>query len=113
MRYFGAYLLTGGAFSNVPAGLTYQANNVVGQWRRAFTSASIIAASGVGGVIGTVVFRPQDAPTYGPGLWTCFVAAGLTIVSVVVTTVYMWRMNKKQARGEVVIEGVVGFRYTL
>ncbi|SMR63954.1 unnamed protein product [Zymoseptoria tritici ST99CH_3D1] len=113
VRYFGAYLLTGGAFSNVPAGLTYQANNVVGQWRRAFTSASIIAASGVGGVIGTVVFRPQDAPTYGPGLWTCFVAAGLTIVSVVVTTVYMWRMNKKQARGEVVIEGVVGFRYTL
>ncbi|SMR52333.1 unnamed protein product [Zymoseptoria tritici ST99CH_3D1] len=113
VRYFGAFLITGGANSNIPASMTYQANNVVGQWRRAFTAATIVAAGGVGGVIGSVAFRPQDSPGYGPGLWTCFVAAGLTVGSVVTTTVYMWRMNRKQARGECVIEGVVGFRYTL
>ncbi|SMY23955.1 unnamed protein product [Zymoseptoria tritici ST99CH_1A5] len=113
VRYFGAFLITGGANSNIPAIMTYQANNVVGQWRRAFTAATIVAAGGVGGVIGSVAFRPQDSPGYGPGLWTCFVAAGVTVGSVVTTTVYMWRMNRKQARGECVIEGVVGFRYTL
>jgi hypothetical protein len=112
-RYFGAYLITAGANSNVPASMTYQANNVVGQWRRAFTAATIVAAGGVGGVIGSVAFRPEDSPTYGPGLYTCFAAAALTILSVCTTTVYMWHMNKKQARGEIVIEGVVGFRYTL
>ena len=29
VRYFGAFLITGGANSNVPLSMTYQANNVV------------------------------------------------------------------------------------
>jgi hypothetical protein len=40
VRYFGAFLITGGSNSNVPASMTYQSNNVVGQWKRAFTSAT-------------------------------------------------------------------------
>ncbi|KJX98737.1 phthalate transporter like protein [Zymoseptoria brevis] len=66
VRYFGAFLITGGANSNIPASMTYQANNVIGQWRRAFTAATIVAAGGVGGVIGSVAFRPQDFS----GIWT-------------------------------------------
>jgi hypothetical protein len=46
VRYFGAYLITGGSNSNVPASMTYQANNIVGQWKRAFTSASMVAMGG-------------------------------------------------------------------
>lgn len=93
--------------------MTYQANNVVGQWRRAFTAATIVAMGGVGGVIGSVAFRPDDAPEYRPGLYTCFAAASVTILSVAITTVHMWRQNQRQARGEVIIEGIQGFRYTL
>jgi hypothetical protein len=68
---------------------------------------------GVGGIIGGTVFRTQDSPEYIPGLITCFLAAGVTILSVAVTTTYMIIQNRRQARGEIVIEGVVGFRYTL
>lgn len=112
-RYVGAYLITAGSNSNVCASMTYQANNVVGQWRRAFTSATIVAMGGVGGVVGSLAFRSRDSPTYRPGLYTCFTAAVLTVLSVCTTSVYMFVKNRQQAQGRVVIEGVPGFRYTL
>ena len=113
VRYFGAFLITGGSNSNVPASMTYQANNVVGQWRRAFTSATIVAAGGIGGIIGSCAFRSQDSPEYIPGLITCFLAAGVTMLSVAATTTYMVIKNRQQAKGLIVIEGIEGFRYTL
>ncbi|KAL4949238.1 major facilitator superfamily domain-containing protein [Aspergillus filifer] len=64
VRYFGAFILTGSCNANIPASLTYQSNNITGQWRRAFGSALIVGAGGVGGVIGGLVFRDQDAPEY-------------------------------------------------
>jgi hypothetical protein len=113
VRYFGAFLVTAGCNSNVCAAMTYQANNVVGQWKRALTSATMVAAGGIGGILGTVVFREKDAPQYLPGLYTCFTAAAVTILSVCATQTYMWTMNRRQAAGKAVLEGVEGFRYTL
>ncbi|KAK5163617.1 uncharacterized protein LTR77_010566 [Saxophila tyrrhenica] len=110
---FNSVLMIIGANSNVTASMTYQQNNVVGQWKRAFTSANMVAMGGVGGIIGGSVFRGQDAPQYVPGLITCFLAAGLTILSVMATTIYMINQNRKQAKGQIVIEGVPGFRYTI
>ncbi|KAI1623078.1 retrograde regulation protein 2 [Exophiala viscosa] len=63
-RYFGAFLIIGGAQSNIPLSLTYQANNIRGVWRRAFCSATIVGAGGIGGIIGSLTFRSQDAPQY-------------------------------------------------
>lgn len=113
VRYFGAFLITGGSNGNVPASMTYQANNIVGQWRRAFTSATIVAAGGIGGIIGSCAFRRQDSPEYIPGLITCFLAAGATLLSVATTTCYFIIKNRQQAKGLVIIEGIEGFRYTL
>ncbi|KAI9373416.1 major facilitator superfamily domain-containing protein [Aspergillus egyptiacus] len=112
VRYFGAFILCGSCNANIPAVLTYQSNNITGQWRRAFGSALIVAAGGVGGVIGGLVFRDQDAPEYRPGLWTCFIAAGITVVSVCFTTFTMARKNKKQRNGELIFD-TPGFRFTL
>ncbi|OKP12210.1 hypothetical protein PENSUB_1946 [Penicillium subrubescens] len=58
-------MLVGSGSANIPASLTYQSNNIVGQWRRAFGSALVIGAGGVGGVVGSLVFRNQDKPNYG------------------------------------------------
>ena len=113
VRYFGAFLITGGSNGNTPAALTYQANNIVGQWKRAFTSATIVAAGALGGIVGSTVFRSQDSPTYRPGLYTCFTAAAIGMLSVCITSVYMFVQNRKQAKGLVVIEKTPGFRYTL
>jgi hypothetical protein len=56
-RYFGVFLVTAGANSNIPATMSYQANNIRGQWKRAFCSAMLVGMGGVGGIAGGLVFR--------------------------------------------------------
>ena len=71
VRYFGVFLTVAGANSNIPCVMAYQANNIVGQWKRAMGSAMLIAFGGTGGIAGGLVFRSQDAPNYHPGLIAC------------------------------------------
>jgi hypothetical protein len=70
VQYFGIFLVASGSNANIPAVLAWQANNIRGQWRRAFCSASIITCGGTGGIIGSVVYRTQDAPAFFPGVMT-------------------------------------------
>jgi len=70
-RYFGVFLVTAGANANIPASMAYQANNIRGQWKRAFCSASLVGFGGIGGISGSLVFRSQDAPDYYPGIYAC------------------------------------------
>lgn len=68
VRYFGVFLATAGANANVPALMAYQANNIRGQWKRAFCSATLTGFGGIGGIAGSLVFRTQDSPDYVPGI---------------------------------------------
>ncbi|QDS72313.1 hypothetical protein FKW77_007521 [Venturia effusa] len=112
VRYFGVFLATIATNANVPAILTYQANNLRGQWKRALCSATLVGAGGLGGVIGTTIFRAQDSPTYVPGIIGCMLAHGLNVAICLGLSFMFWRANQRAARGEVVIEGLAGFRYT-
>jgi hypothetical protein len=69
VRYFGVFLTTAGANANIPCSMAYQANNIRGQWTRAFASATLVGFGGVGGIAGSLIFRSQDAPDYIPGIW--------------------------------------------
>jgi MFS family permease len=60
VRYFGVFLTTAGANSNIPATMSYQANNIRGQWKRAFCSAILVGMGGVGGIAGGLVFRYKN-----------------------------------------------------
>jgi len=112
-RYFGVFLATMGANANIPAILTYQANNIRGQWKRALCSATLVGFGGIGGIIGSTVFRQVDAPGYRPGMMTCIIANGLIICVTLLLTLKFWRANKRVDAGGKPIEGQVGFRYTL
>lgn len=61
--------MVAGANSNIPTCLAYQANNIRGQWKRAFCSATLVGFGGIGGIAGSLIFRPQDAPRYRPGMY--------------------------------------------
>jgi hypothetical protein len=116
VRYFGVFLVTAGANANVPAVMTYQANNIRGQWKRALCSATMVGFGGIGGIAGSLVFG-LDAPTYRPGLYTCLACSILTIVLVGVLSLTFRIMNGKADRGEKELESndedsVAGFRYT-
>ncbi|KAF2751497.1 MFS general substrate transporter [Sporormia fimetaria CBS 119925] len=117
VRYFGVFLVTAGANSNIPAAMSYQANNIRGQWKRAFCSATLVGFGGIGGIAGSMVFRSQDAPNYYPGLYACIACSCLTLIIVAVTDFAFWQANKKADRGEIELENdgdaSTGFRYTL
>lgn len=68
-RYAGVFLTVAGANANIPGCLAYQANNVRGQWTRAFSSATLVGMGGVGGIASSLVFRDKDAPEYRPGMY--------------------------------------------
>ncbi|OAG43492.1 hypothetical protein AYO21_02429 [Fonsecaea monophora] len=113
VRYFGVFLVTAGSNSNTPCAVAYQANNIRGQWKRAFSSASLIAAGGIGGIISSVAYRAQDAPTYRPGIWTSFAFNCLNVAVVAILTLYFRHCNRKADAGSLVIEGLESFRYTI
>jgi hypothetical protein len=113
VRYFGVFLATTACNANVPCVLTWQANNIRGQWKRALCSATLVGFGGIGGIIGGTVFRTQDKPEYRPGIWTCMIACGLMFI---ITLLMIWkfkRANKRVLAGGKPIEGLPGFLYTL
>jgi len=117
VRYFGVFLVAAGANSNVPAMMSYQANNIRGQWKRAFCSATFVSFGGMGGIAGSLVFKTEEYPIYRSGLYACITTslANLVIVSVLSYTFYI--ENGKADRGEKELEAddegfQPGFRYT-
>ncbi|GAB7366698.1 hypothetical protein MBLNU230_g0656t1 [Neophaeotheca triangularis] len=113
VRYFGIFLICGAANASIPTVLAYQANNIRGQWKRAFASATLIGAGGIGGICGSTVFRTQDAPEYYFGLYFCIGADLIIIAIVIMNTLIFTRKNKRADKGEIVLEGDVNFRYTI
>ncbi|KAL8657956.1 MAG: hypothetical protein Q9202_007640 [Teloschistes flavicans] len=113
VRYFGVFLLTAGANANIPVALAYQANNTRGQWNRAFCSAIFVAFGGVGHISGATVFRSQDSPRYSPGIAGAIACNVLIIFCVLGQSAYFYRANKQADRGQRILEGSKGFRYTI
>ncbi|KIW74783.1 hypothetical protein Z517_11553 [Fonsecaea pedrosoi CBS 271.37] len=113
VRYFGVFVTVAGANSAIPSIMAYQGTNIRGQWRRAFCSAALTAIGGIGGIIGSLIFRSQDAPNYYPGFIACIVACILVIVIVAIMSVYFHRCNKAADRGERILLGDPNFRFTL
>jgi MFS family permease len=104
VRYFGVFLTTAGANSNIPATMSYQANNIRGQWKRAFCSATLVGFGGIGGIAGSLVFREQDKPTYHPGLYACLACCLLNLILVSGMSVLFFVQNRKAERGEMELE---------
>ncbi|KAJ5355639.1 hypothetical protein N7517_010248 [Penicillium concentricum] len=112
-RLVGAFIVTASGSSNLPSTLSWQSNNVRGQWKRAMTSALSVGAGGVGGIIGGTVFRTGDAPDYQPGIIATILANGLIITISLLLVLKYHRANKRVEGGGKPIEGLPSFRYTL
>jgi sugar phosphate permease len=111
-RYIGTFLATGAYISNWAALSAYQTSNIAGQWKRAFTAATVAAFNGAGGIAGSFIVRQQEAPGYATAVWVS-IGSHLLIVGVVgVFSAWFWFANRGQREGRRVLEGVEGFRYT-
>ncbi|KAG9251905.1 major facilitator superfamily domain-containing protein [Emericellopsis atlantica] len=112
-RYFGCFLICAASNGGIPTVMAYQANNIRGQWKRAFASATLVGFGGLGGIAGSTVFRSQDAPQYIPGIWVCIGLNILIVCTTIINTIIFRKQNTKADRGEVVLEGEASFRYTV
>ncbi|KAM3514717.1 hypothetical protein MY11210_001688 [Beauveria gryllotalpidicola] len=118
VRYFGVFLVTAGANCNVPTVMSFQANNLRGQWKRAFCSATLVGFGGIGGIAGSLIFREQDKSTgYKPGMYACIACASLNILLVLCCDLAFKVSNKRADNGGKVPQseeddGAPDFRYT-
>lgn len=125
VQYFGVFLTVMGLSSNIPTIMAYQSNNIVGQWKRAMSSAIFVGMGGVGGIAGALVFRSQDAPRYRPGIIACLTSVysttltgaclpavrcnALMMLIVAGLSVYFTVQNNLQRKRSKVLEGMVSF----
>ncbi|KAA8632199.1 hypothetical protein SMACR_01485 [Sordaria macrospora] len=111
-RYFGVFLSTGAYVANWAALTAYQANNVVGQWKRVFTAAACTMFNGAGGIAGSYIVRNIEAPRYTTAVWVSIGSHILMISLVGVLTIYFYFRNNRAARTNGAVEKTAGFRYT-
>jgi len=112
VRYLGAFLVSAGNSGCVPAILAFSSNNVVSQSKRSVQTALFTMSGEFGGLLGTVIFRSQDAPRYIPGFSAALGCQGILLLVLFGTTMYFFRQNKLVKAGKTV-QGQTGFYYTL
>jgi MFS family permease len=111
-RYAGVFLGVAAANTNVPSILSYMHNNIVGQTKRAISSALLIGGGAIGGICATLIFRQQDAPAYRPAMITVLCTQAVTVLHILKNFYIYSRKNRKADQGGPVIEGQEGFRHT-
>ncbi|KAL2168910.1 hypothetical protein VTG60DRAFT_6745 [Thermothelomyces hinnuleus] len=111
-RYFGVFLATGAYVGNWAALTAYQANNVVGQWKRVFTAAACTMFNGAGGIAGSFIVRSFEAPSYITAVWVSIGSHILMISVVAALSIYFYFANRRQSKRAGVLENTEGFRFT-
>ena len=111
-RYAGTFLATGAYVSNWAALSAYQANNIVGQAKRATFAAAISACNGLGGIAGSFIVRADEAPRYATAVWVSIGSHLIMIAVVGMCSFWFWWENRRCRVKGAVLEGVDGWRYT-
>ncbi|KAF2099582.1 MFS general substrate transporter [Rhizodiscina lignyota] len=112
VRYIGTYLATGAYVANWAALNAYQANNIVGQWKRVFTAATVTILNGAGGIAGSYIIRQNEAPRYMTAVWISIGSHILMIAFVGLFSLYFYFANKSERKGKRTIEHTEGFEFT-
>lgn len=111
-QYLGLFFTLGGAQGNVATVVSLAQNNASTRLKRSVSSGLQLTLGAVGGIIGSTVFRSQDAPTYTPGIIVVLCGA----VVIMSLGMFMWwylsQQNKLRKMNGLVLEGQVDFEYT-
>lgn len=73
----------------------------------------MVSFGGIGGVAGSLIFRSQDAPGYGPGFYGLIACNVMILIIVSMLSIWFRICNKRADNGQMVIEGLHDFRYTI
>lgn len=109
----GVFLSMTGINCIIPTVFAFMSNNIVSVKARKVGIALQIVLGAIGGVVGSQIFRVQDAPGYRPGMYAAFSLMAVFMIHATSLTAYFRRQNRKAAEEGLIIDGVEGFRYTL
>ncbi|KAF8622741.1 hypothetical protein AX15_006831 [Amanita polypyramis BW_CC] len=113
-RYTGLFLSTAGSTMNISGILAYSSNNVVSQSKRAVMTGLVESFAAAGGVFASTVFQQKDFPRYIPGVYATIGCQLLLLLLLLITTMHFVGKNyRARTDASVVLEGQVGFLYTL
>ncbi|PMD15411.1 MFS general substrate transporter, partial [Hyaloscypha hepaticicola] len=80
VRYLGVFFATMGCQCNVPAQISLAQMNAIGSARRSIVAVVTVWGGASGGIIGSLIFRTQDALHYTSGLYTSISMASCIIL---------------------------------
>ena len=100
VAYFGTILAAAGIYPATAIVLSWPANNVSGQTKRATANAMQISIGNLGAVLGTQLYRSTDGPRYflGHGFALGYLCANVLVVGTLWTV--LKRENARRDRGE-------------
>ncbi|MCJ1295527.1 hypothetical protein MMC34_007090 [Xylographa carneopallida] len=100
VSYFGTILAATGIYPATAIVLSWPANNVSGQTKRATANAMQISIGNLGAVLGTQLYRSEDGPRYflGHGFALGYLVANVFVVGTLWAV--LSRENGRRARGE-------------
>ncbi|KAF1988760.1 MFS general substrate transporter [Aulographum hederae CBS 113979] len=107
VSYVGVFFAAAGIYPSTALVLSWPANNVSGQTKRATSNAMQISIGNLGAVLGTQLYRPATAPRYllGHGF-----ALGYLGCNIIVVGILWWVLSRENRRRDV-IEGVAAAGY--
>lgn len=110
MAYAGTILAAAGIYPSVAIVLSWPANNVSGQTKRAISNALQISIGNLGAVLGTQLYRTESAPRYflGHGFALGYLAANVVIVGVLWLVLKRENLQKEKIRVELKMEPGLG-----
>ncbi|KAJ9615514.1 hypothetical protein H2200_001589 [Cladophialophora chaetospira] len=112
-QYIGAFLTMGGLFGGLSTILSFASNNAPSRVKRSVAAGIQLSMGACGGIIGSTIFRSQDAPTYTPGVVATIAMMGAQLLMVCGLILWMARQNKLHKEQGKVLEGQPDFLYTL
>ncbi|KFZ12754.1 hypothetical protein V501_04069 [Pseudogymnoascus sp. VKM F-4519 (FW-2642)] len=97
ITYAGCFIACCGFYPAFPGIIAWLANNLAGSYKRAIGMGLQISLGNTGGLIGSNIFRAQDAPAYrlGYGISIGFIC--MSGVSATLMVIILDRINKKRA----------------
>ncbi|MCJ1307828.1 hypothetical protein MMC25_001476 [Agyrium rufum] len=100
MSYVGTIFAATGIYPSTALVLSWPANNVSGQTKRAVSNAMQISIGNLGAVLGTQIYRSEDAPRFvlGHGL-----AMGYLVANGVVVSILWWVLKRENGRRDRVV----------
>ncbi|KAI8273479.1 hypothetical protein K4K60_010849 [Colletotrichum sp. SAR11_57] len=98
VTYFGIFLMAGGLYPISPAVMAWVALNMAGSMTRAAGLGLMMSLAQLGGIVGSNIFLPGEAPTYPTGFGICI--GMLTAFGVIWPGIYyliLKRINSRRA----------------